>query len=45
MWTTTPWTLPGNVAVAVSPTATYAKARVGDDHFVVAEARVWAGAR
>ncbi len=40
VWTTTPWTLPGNVAVAVSPTATYAKVRVGDDYFVIAEARV-----
>jgi isoleucyl-tRNA synthetase len=40
VWTTTPWTLPGNVAVAVSPTATYARVRVGDDYFVVAEARV-----
>ena len=40
VWTTTPWTLPGNVAVAVSPTAAYAKVRVDDDYFVVAEARV-----
>jgi isoleucyl-tRNA synthetase len=40
VWTTTPWTLPGNVAVAVSPTATYVKARVEDDYFVVAEARL-----
>jgi isoleucyl-tRNA synthetase len=40
VWTTTPWTLPGNVAVAVSPTATYVRARVDDDYFVVAEARV-----
>ncbi len=40
VWTTTPWTLPGNVAVAVSPMATYAKVRVDDDYFVVAEARV-----
>jgi isoleucyl-tRNA synthetase len=39
VWTTTPWTLPGNVAVAVSPTATYARVRAGDDYFVVAEAR------
>ncbi len=39
VWTTTPWTLPGNVAVAVSPTATYVKARVEDDYFVIAEAR------
>jgi len=40
VWTTTPWTLPGNVAVAVSPTATYAKVRLGEDYFVAAEARV-----
>ncbi len=40
VWTTTPWTLPGNVAVAVSPTATYARVRVGEDYFVVAEDRV-----
>src|ERR1039458_2369431 len=42
VWTTTPWTLPGNVAVAVSPTATYARVRVGDEIFVLAEARVQA---
>jgi isoleucyl-tRNA synthetase len=40
VWTTTPWTLPGNVAVAVSPTATYARVRVGEEIFVLAEARV-----
>jgi isoleucyl-tRNA synthetase len=40
VWTTTPWTLPGNVAVAVSPTAVYAKVRVENDYFVIAEARV-----
>jgi isoleucyl-tRNA synthetase len=40
VWTTTPWTLPGNVAVAVSPTATYARARVGGEVFVLADARV-----
>jgi isoleucyl-tRNA synthetase len=40
VWTTTPWTLPGNVAVAVSPTATYARVRVGDEVFVLADARV-----
>jgi isoleucyl-tRNA synthetase len=40
VWTTTPWTLPGNVAVAVSPTASYATVRVGDEAFVLAEARV-----
>jgi isoleucyl-tRNA synthetase len=40
VWTTTPWTLPGNVAVAVSPTVTYALARAGGEEFVLAEARV-----
>ncbi len=40
VWTTTPWTLPGNVALAVSLTATYARVRVGDDYFVLAEDRV-----
>jgi isoleucyl-tRNA synthetase len=40
VWTTTPWTLPGNVAVAVSPRATYASARVGDEIFLLAEERV-----
>jgi isoleucyl-tRNA synthetase len=40
VWTTTPWTLPGNVAVAVSPTARYARVRVEDEIFVLAEARV-----
>jgi len=40
VWTTTPWTLPGNVAVAVSPDATYAKVQVGDEMFVLAEARI-----
>jgi isoleucyl-tRNA synthetase len=40
VWTTTPWTLPGNVAVAVSPHARYARVRVGDETFVLAEDRV-----
>ena len=40
VWTTTPWTLPGNVAVAVSPTAPYARARIGSETFVLAEARI-----
>jgi isoleucyl-tRNA synthetase len=42
IWTTTPWTLPANVAAAVNPDATYglrengewvAEARYPDDHF------------
>jgi isoleucyl-tRNA synthetase len=40
VWTTTPWTLPGNVAVAVAPTASYVRVRVGDETFVLAEDRV-----
>jgi isoleucyl-tRNA synthetase len=40
VWTTTPWTLPGNVAVAVSPTATYALVRAAGEDLLLAEARV-----
>ncbi|HIW96534.1 MAG TPA: isoleucine--tRNA ligase [Candidatus Corynebacterium gallistercoris] len=29
-WTTTPWTLPSNVALAVNPAVTYALVKVGD---------------
>ena len=37
VWTTTPWTLPGNVAVAVAPEVTYVRARCGDETVVLAE--------
>jgi isoleucyl-tRNA synthetase len=37
VWTTTPWTLPGNVAVAVAPDVTYVKARVDGETLVLAE--------
>ncbi|HYI81052.1 MAG TPA: isoleucine--tRNA ligase [Thermoleophilaceae bacterium] len=37
VWTTTPWTLPGNVAVAVAPQVTYVRARAGDETLVLAE--------
>jgi isoleucyl-tRNA synthetase len=37
VWTTTPWTLPGNEAVAVAPGVTYAKVRLGDETLVLAE--------
>ena len=36
-WTTTPWTLLSNAALAVHPDVTYAYARVGDELLVVAE--------
>jgi isoleucyl-tRNA synthetase len=37
VWTTTPWTLPGNVAVAVAPDMTYARARVEGETLILAE--------
>ncbi len=37
VWTTTPWTLPGNVAVAVAPDVTYVKASVDGETLVLAE--------
>ncbi|MFZ2113494.1 MAG: isoleucine--tRNA ligase [Solirubrobacteraceae bacterium] len=36
IWTTTPWTLPGNVAVAAGPDIEYARARVGNEILVLA---------
>ncbi|HEY5045538.1 MAG TPA: isoleucine--tRNA ligase [Solirubrobacteraceae bacterium] len=40
IWTTTPWTLPGNVAVAVAPEVEYVRARAGEDTLVLAAALV-----
>ena len=37
IWTTTPWTLPANQAIAINPTFSYAFVRVGEEIFVVAE--------
>jgi isoleucyl-tRNA synthetase len=37
IWTTTPWTLPGNVAVAVAPDVTYVRARVEGEILILAE--------
>ncbi|MFN2582712.1 MAG: class I tRNA ligase family protein, partial [Candidatus Dormibacteria bacterium] len=39
-WTTTPWTLPGNVALAVQPDETYARVRQGDETYILAKARL-----
>ncbi len=39
-WTTTPWTLPGNMAAAVNTGATYAGVRTGEGLFYVAKERV-----
>ncbi|MDP9383810.1 MAG: isoleucine--tRNA ligase [Actinomycetota bacterium] len=40
IWTTTPWTLISNAAVAVDPDLVYVRARVGEETFVLAEAAV-----
>ena len=40
IWTTTPWTLPANVAVMVHPDFTYARVKVGKEIYIVAEGRV-----
>ncbi|MEM7820413.1 MAG: isoleucine--tRNA ligase, partial [Candidatus Aenigmatarchaeota archaeon] len=40
VYTTTPWTLPGNVAIAVHPSETYARVKVGNEILIVAEKRI-----
>jgi isoleucyl-tRNA synthetase len=40
VWTTTPWTLPGNVAVAVNPHLIYVKAKVGKEVFILAKEKL-----
>jgi len=37
IWTTTPWTLAGNEAIAVHPDEYYVKIRVDDEEWIVAE--------
>jgi isoleucyl-tRNA synthetase len=37
-WTTTPWTLPSNMALAVGPDIAYVLMRKGDDRLILAEA-------
>lgn len=37
-WTTTPWTLPSNVALCVNPKETYVKVKSNDEYFILAEA-------
>jgi len=38
IWTTTPWTLPANQAVALNPELTYVLLQVGDERLLLAEA-------
>ncbi len=40
IWTTTPWTLPGNMAIAANPKAMYVKARVSGKDIIVAKERI-----
>ena len=40
VWTTTPWTVPANVALAVHPSLTYAEVLDGAQRLILAEARV-----
>ncbi|NLD45771.1 MAG: isoleucine--tRNA ligase [Clostridiaceae bacterium] len=37
-WTTTPWTLPSNVALTVNPVETYVKVKCSDEIYILAEA-------
>lgn len=37
VWTTTPWTIPGNVAVAVNPDLDYVEIEFDDNQFIVAK--------
>jgi isoleucyl-tRNA synthetase len=39
-WTTTPWTLPGNTALAVDADAEYVVVNVGDEYLILASARL-----
>jgi len=40
IWTTTPWTLPANLAVAVHPRATYLEVQTSESSYWIAEQRV-----
>jgi isoleucyl-tRNA synthetase len=42
VWTTTPWTLPSNVALAVGPEIRYVKVRDGDSVYIMAKDRIGA---
>jgi isoleucyl-tRNA synthetase len=40
VWTTTPWTLPGNVAIAINPKFTYAKLKIKEEYLILAKDRI-----
>lgn len=39
-WTTTPWTLPSNVALCMNPVESYVKIKSGEEYYILAEALV-----
>jgi len=39
-WTTTPWTLPGNIALAVGEDIDYVKVKIGGDVLILAESKL-----
>lgn len=45
IWTTTPWTLPSNLAMAVNPEVDYVTVEANGERYLLAEARVAAYAR
>ena len=40
VWTTTPWTLPGNVAIAVNLKFTYVKLKIDNEYLILAKQRI-----
>ncbi len=42
VWTTTPWTLPGNLALTVGPDIDYVKVQSGKKYYILAESRLGA---
>ncbi|TYB31655.1 MAG: isoleucine--tRNA ligase [Candidatus Mcinerneyibacterium aminivorans] len=40
IWTTTPWTIPANYAIALNPHFKYLKLKVNDEYWIVAE-KLW----
>ena len=39
-WTTTPWTLPGNLALAINKNETYVEIKINDENIILAKARI-----
>ena len=40
VWTTTPWTLLGNVAIAINPDFTYLKVKMNNEFYILAKERI-----